>query len=111
MAVFLVSLDYEDDDHYLDLEVWLEYDGPDARTITQEQVEAVFREIVSSGVIPDGWTVELVEWTHGKAEHHGTVTELGDFDAVVRSSELGIEMHLEQRPPELEDEDEDGGGE
>lgn len=112
MPSYLVTCEYDDDDHYLDLEIYLTYDDerPDAGELTQADVEAVMREIVSTGEVPEGWTVELVQWNHGAGEREGGAGDLGAFDTIVKASELGVEP-LPPGPAEQGDDDDDGEGE
>lgn len=66
MATYLVSTRYDEDGHEFDLEVYLDYLGDDE--LDAAEVEAIFREIASTGEVPDDWEVEVVQWAHHVGE-------------------------------------------
>lgn len=112
MASYLIGVDYDEDGHELGIEIYLDYDGPDADTLTPEEVEAVFREIQATGEVPDGWSVESVSWHHGEGpEHEGSEGDLARFGPAIDGSGLSISGDFEGHARGQVDEDEDLEGE
>lgn len=110
MARFLCSVDYGDAGHEVLVEVWLENDEAPGDT-DRDEVEEALRQIAASGEAP-GWRVSAVRWHHPKGGGTGGgAAKLGEFDAVIRSSQVNVGP-AKRRPRKKkgdEEEDDDEG--
>ena len=108
MARFLITADYDEDGHELEIEVYLDYDGPDADSLTAEEVEAIFREIRETGELPEHWSIESVSWEHEHGgRHEGDLDDIERMGLVIDAAELDVNM--KPRGQVDTDEDMEGG--
>ena len=103
MAVYLVGAIYDDPDHEVALEVYLE--GPD--DLDAAEVDAVFREMLSTGEVPEGWEFNAALWDHGRGT--GDLDDVMHFRDVLRAVDLDV-VELETRG-EIDDDDDLEGDE
>lgn len=90
MAVYFIACSYEDIDHAVDLEIYFE--GPD--DLEPAEVDRIFREMLSTGEIPEGWDFEAALWNHGVGS--GEWDDVQHFRDVIRSVDLDV-VELETR--------------
>ena len=102
MAVYLIACAYDDVDHAVDLEVYFE--GPD--DLEPGEVDAIFREMLSTGEIPEGWDFEAALWDHGTGS--GDWSDVEHFRELFRAVDLDI-VDLETRGEVDDDADVDEG--
>lgn len=105
MARFLCTVSYTSKGHEVLVEVWLENDRPEGAT-EREEVEETLRTIATTGVVPEGWTVEEINWSHPRSGKSGMDSaKLEAFDAMFRSSDITVDENP-RRPPSREEEGE-----
>lgn len=108
MARFLCTVSYEEKGHEVLVEVWLENDRPEGQT-EREEVEEVLRNVATTGVVPEGWTVTALNWSHPRSGKSGMDSaKLDAFDAIFRSSTITVDDNP-RRPPREHGEEEEGG--
>lgn len=103
MARFLCTVSYEEKGHEVLVEVWLENEAPEGET-SREEVEAVLLDLATTGATPEGWTVELVNWSHPRSEKSTLDSaKLEAFSGMIRQSEIKID----DNPPPVPRDDEE----
>lgn len=103
MATFLATIRYETKGHETVLEVWVSNDRAPGVT-TREEVEDALRQTAASGVAPEGWTVDVFNWSHLRSSG-SDVTELQEFDSLIRAAEINVN---DNPPPPPRPEEERG---
>jgi hypothetical protein len=101
VASYLVAAAYDDPEHAVSLEVYLE--GPD--DLDAGEVDAVFREMLSTGEVPEGWHFNAALWDHGRGE--GELDDVMRFGQLFRTTDLDI-IPLEARGVLDDDDDLEG---